>query len=65
VDGSDFVLSIPKHNWEDNIKMGVKEIEWEAVNWVCLAQDWEQNWCAAVNTIMIWVQHMQEITWLE
>ena len=42
--------------------MSLKETEQEAVDWVYLAQDWEQYWCAAVNTVMIWVQSVQEIT---
>ena len=24
--------------WDDNIKMGLKEIEWEGVDWIVLAQ---------------------------
>jgi hypothetical protein len=62
VDRNDFVFSRPQHNLEDNIKMSLKEIEWEAVDWVYLVQDWEQYWCAAVNMLMIWVLSMQEIT---
>jgi hypothetical protein len=31
-------LSIPRHRWEDSIKMDLKDIEWEGVNWISLAQ---------------------------
>jgi hypothetical protein len=31
-----------KRRWNDNIKIGLREIEWEGVNWIHLAQgsDW-------------------------
>jgi hypothetical protein len=25
--------------WEDNIKMDLKEVEWEDIDWIILAQD--------------------------
>jgi hypothetical protein len=28
-----------RHRWEDNIKMYLKEIGWEVMDWICLAQD--------------------------
>jgi hypothetical protein len=28
-----------RHTWEDNIKMYLKEIGWEGMDWICLAQD--------------------------
>jgi hypothetical protein len=37
--------------WENNIKMNLKEIGWEDVHWVHLAQDRAQ-WHALVNTVM-------------
>jgi hypothetical protein len=24
----------PSHRWEDNIRMGIREIGWEAVDWI-------------------------------
>jgi hypothetical protein len=36
---------------EDNIKMDLREIEWEGVHWVHLAQDSDQ-WRVIVNTVM-------------
>jgi hypothetical protein len=36
--------------WWDNIKMDLKEMEWEGVEWVNLAQD-RDRWWAAVNTV--------------
>jgi hypothetical protein len=43
-------LGRPRHRWEDNTRMNVKEIAWEGVNWIHLAQDRNQ-WCV-VNTVM-------------
>jgi hypothetical protein len=37
--------------WEDNIKMGLREIGIDGANWIQLAQDRVQ-WQACVNTIM-------------
>jgi hypothetical protein len=35
----------------DNIKMGLREIGWDGVNWIDMAQDRDQ-WRALVNTIL-------------
>jgi hypothetical protein len=35
----------------DNIKMDVKEIRWDGMDWVELAQD-RDHWKALVNTVM-------------
>jgi hypothetical protein len=32
-------LGIPRHRWEDNIDMDVREIGINRVNWIWLAQD--------------------------
>jgi hypothetical protein len=32
-------LGRSRHRWEDNIRMGLREIEWEGVDWKHLAQD--------------------------
>jgi hypothetical protein len=37
--------------WEDNIRMDVREIEWEVVEGIHLAQDRDQ-WWVLVNTVM-------------
>jgi len=29
----------PSCRWEDNIRMGVREVGWEVVDWIHLAQD--------------------------
>jgi len=41
----------PRRRWEENIKMGVREIGIDGVNWIQLAQDRVQ-WLAFVNTVM-------------
>jgi hypothetical protein len=35
-------LGRPKHRWEDNITMDLREIGWEGVDWMHLAQDRDQ-----------------------
>jgi hypothetical protein len=37
--------------WEDNIKIHLKETEWEGVEWIHLAQDMER-WRGLVNTVI-------------
>jgi hypothetical protein len=32
----------PRRRWEDNIRIGLREIEWEGVDWMHLAQDRDQ-----------------------
>jgi hypothetical protein len=41
----------PRLRREDNIKMDLKEVGWEGVDWMHLAQDNDQ-WRAVVNTVM-------------
>jgi hypothetical protein len=41
--------------WVDNIKMDLREIGWDGMDWIDLAHDRDQ-WRAHVNTVMnIWV----------
>jgi hypothetical protein len=35
-------LRIPTRIWEDNIRMDLREIGWKVVDWIHLAQDWDQ-----------------------
>jgi hypothetical protein len=44
-------LEIPRHRWEDNIKMHLGEIGIDGVNWVWLGQE-KVWWWAFVNTAM-------------
>jgi hypothetical protein len=44
-------LGRPRHRWEDNIKMDLKEIGIDGANWIQLAQNRVQ-WRACVNTVM-------------
>jgi hypothetical protein len=32
-------LGRPRRRWVDNIKMGLREVEWDATDWIDLAQD--------------------------
>jgi len=44
-------LGRPNHRWEDNIKMDLREVGCESMDWVELAQDTDR-WRALVNAIM-------------
>jgi hypothetical protein len=39
-----------RHAWKDNIRMDLREIGWERVDWMHLVQDRDQ-WLALVNTV--------------
>jgi hypothetical protein len=44
-------LERPRRRWEDGIKMNLREIGWEGVEWIHLAQD-RDRWRAVVNAVM-------------
>jgi hypothetical protein len=39
---SKILLGRPGHRWRNNIKMNIKEIGWESMDWIHLAQDRDQ-----------------------
>jgi hypothetical protein len=41
----------PLGRWVDNIKMDLRELGWDGMDWIALAQDGKQ-WGALVNTVM-------------
>jgi hypothetical protein len=41
----------PRRRWKDNIRMDLKEMGWEGVNWINLAQH-RDRWRDLVNMIM-------------
>jgi hypothetical protein len=41
----------PRRRREDNIRMDLREVVWEGVDWIVLAQD-RDKWRALVNTVM-------------
>jgi hypothetical protein len=41
-------LGRPRHRWEDNITMDLREVGWD---WMNLAED-RNRWRAVVNTVM-------------
>jgi hypothetical protein len=45
------LLGRPGHRWEGNIRMDVREIGWESVDWIHLAYDRDQ-WRALLNIVM-------------
>jgi hypothetical protein len=44
-------LGRPRHRWEGNIKMDLREIGIDGANWIQLTQD-RVEWEACVNTVM-------------
>jgi hypothetical protein len=44
-------LGRPRRKWVDTIKMDHREIGWDGMHWIDLAQDRDQ-WMALVNTVM-------------
>jgi hypothetical protein len=44
-------LRKPRRRWMDNIKIDLREIECDGMNWIDLAQD-KDHWRALVNTVM-------------
>jgi hypothetical protein len=44
-------LEIRRRGWDYNIKIDLKEVMWDGMDWSHLAQDREQ-WRALVNTVM-------------
>jgi hypothetical protein len=44
-------LARPRRRWVDNIKMDLREIGWDGMDWIDLTQNRDQ-WRALVNTVM-------------
>jgi hypothetical protein len=44
-------LGRPRRGLADNIKMDLREIRWDGMDWIGLAQD-RDRWRALVNTVM-------------
>jgi hypothetical protein len=44
-------LGRPRHRREDGIRMYLREIGWESIDWIQLAQD-RDRWRTIVNTVM-------------
>jgi hypothetical protein len=44
-------LGRPRRRWVDNIKMDLREIEWDGRDWIELAQD-RDHWRVLVNTVI-------------
>jgi hypothetical protein len=45
------ILGRHRCRWEDNIKMDLKEVECEGMDWIELAQD-RDRWLALVSAVM-------------
>jgi hypothetical protein len=44
-------LGRPRRRWVDNIKMHLREIGWDGVDWIDMAQG-KDKWRALVNTVL-------------
>jgi hypothetical protein len=44
-------LGRPRRRWVDNIKMNLREIGWDGIDWIDLAHD-RDKWSVLVNTVM-------------
>jgi hypothetical protein len=44
-------LGRPRRRWVDNIKMDLREIGWDGIDWIDLAED-RNEWRALVNAVM-------------
>jgi hypothetical protein len=44
-------LGRPRRRWVDNMKMDLREIGWDDIDWIDLAQDRDQ-WKVLVNRVM-------------
>jgi hypothetical protein len=44
-------LGRPRRRWEDNITVDLREIGWDGMDWIDLAQDRDQ-WRVLVSTVM-------------
>jgi hypothetical protein len=44
-------LGGPRHRWVENIKMDLREVGWDDMDWIDMAKDRDQ-WRALVNTVM-------------
>jgi hypothetical protein len=45
------LLGRPRRRWVDNIRMDLREIKWNGVDWIVLAQD-RNRWRALVNSVL-------------
>jgi hypothetical protein len=48
-------LGRPKHRWEDNIKMDLREIGWGGIDWIDLLQDTDQQRALVKMVMNRWV----------
>jgi hypothetical protein len=44
-------LGRPRRRWVDNIKMNLRDVEWDGGDWIDLAQD-RDEWRVLVNAVM-------------
>jgi hypothetical protein len=52
------LLRRPRHRWVGNIKMDLREMGWDGMDWIDLAQDRDQ-WRALVLEVLEWLHNWQ------
>jgi hypothetical protein len=45
----------PRHQWEDDIKMDLKEIGWKGVDWIYVTQKYGQWWALVYTEMNVWI----------
>jgi hypothetical protein len=45
----------PRRRWGNHIRMDLRETEWDAVDWLHLAQDRDQWWALVIMLMNFWV----------
>ena len=48
-------LGRPRHRWEDNISMDLKELGYVPGDWIALAEDRDQSWACVRAVMNLWV----------
>ena len=49
------LFGIPRHRWEGSVRMYLKDIKWNDMEWIYLAED-RDKWWAVVNIVTkLWV----------
>ena len=48
-------LGIPRHRWEDNIKMDLQEVGGGGLDWIELAENRDRRWALVTAVLYLWV----------
>jgi hypothetical protein len=48
-------LGRPRHKWENNIKMYLREVGWGSMHWINLVEDRDSWWVVVKSVMIFWV----------